>query len=165
MKNEPEFSRLLRVDRVPPTGSTEAISADAAERLALAKRFDLIAIHSLAAEIDAQPVKGRGLTLNARIKAEVEQSCTVTLDEFTLLVQTEAQRVYLPEGSRTSGENDDEMDTIKGDSIDLGEFVAEEFGLALDPYPRKPGVSFQADATLAAGNSPFDALDKLKPRL
>jgi uncharacterized metal-binding protein YceD (DUF177 family) len=165
MNNALEFSRPLNVDRIPPEGCTETISADPAECAELAKRFGLIAIHSLAAHIEAQPVSGRGVKLKARIHAEVEQTCVVSLDNFTATVETEAQRIYLPEGSLVAKEDAVETDTIKGDSIDLGEFVAEEMGLALDPYPRKPGVAFQsAEETHNAAGSPFSKLSKLKPR-
>lgn len=164
MTDQTEFSRPLKVDRVPRQGCTEAISADPAECAALAQRFGLIAIHSLTARVDAQLVSGHGLKLVAHIRAAIEQTCIVSLDNFTSELAADAQRVYLPEGSRGAGDGD-EADTFSGDSVDLGEFVAEELGLALDPYPRKPGVAFQGDAdTRAAASSPFAELARLKSR-
>jgi uncharacterized metal-binding protein YceD (DUF177 family) len=165
MINQPEFSRLLNVDRVPAEGATEEIAADAAECAALAKRFGVIAIHSLNAKIVAVPVSGGGLKLNAHIKAEVEQSCVVTLDNFALTVETQARRIYVPGGSRAANENEDETDIIVVGAVDLGEFVAEELGLSLDPYPRKPGVRFESDTGARfASSSPFGDLARLKPR-
>jgi hypothetical protein len=165
MTAQPEFSRPLKVDRVPPHGSTEIISADAAECAALAKRFGLAAIHSLAAEIDALPVRGHGLKLTARIRAEIEQTCVVTLDRFSSVIAAEAQRIYLPEGSHAAAADEAEIDSVNDGSVDLGEFTAEELGLALDPYPRKPGVSFQSGTeTHPAAGSPFTGLAQLKPR-
>ncbi|MGH6874431.1 MAG: DUF177 domain-containing protein, partial [Aestuariivirgaceae bacterium] len=53
---------------------------------------------------------------------------------------------------------------ISGSSIDLGELVAESLGLALDSYPRKPGVEFSATAfdEKTPAHSPFAALEPLK---
>ena len=52
--------------------------------------------------------------------------------------------------------------------IELGEVLVESLSLALDPYPRKPGMVFQEvsdDSSADAGEpapSPFAALAKLK---
>ena len=45
--------------------------------------------------------------------------------------------------------------------IDLGALASEFLALALDPYPRKPGVEFEAPAVDDADESPFDALAEL----
>jgi len=54
--------------------------------------------------------------------------------------------------------------------IDLGELAAEQLGLAIDPYPRKPDAEVPAEwkGELAAAPAaverpnPFAALEKLK---
>ena len=54
----------------------------------------------------------------------------------------------------------DESDTdpIVDGKIDLGALAAEFFALGLDPYPRKPGVSFESPEEPEATVSPFSAL-------
>ena len=47
---EPEFSRAVRVDTIGAGPRAMEIEAEAGERDALARRFGLIAIHSLSAE-------------------------------------------------------------------------------------------------------------------
>ena len=47
----PEFSRPLRIDTIGSDGRSIHVEADAAERAALAKRFDLVAIDRLEAEV------------------------------------------------------------------------------------------------------------------
>jgi hypothetical protein len=53
-----------------------------------------------------------------------------------------------------------------GDSLDIGEIVAEELALALNPYPRKAGLDApqgpDGDAVGEPPTSPFAALAKLK---
>jgi uncharacterized metal-binding protein YceD (DUF177 family) len=165
MISHPEFSRPLKVDRVPAEGCTEEIAADPDELAALAKRFGLPALLSLKARIEAQPVSGRGMKLNAHIRAGVEQTCVITVDTFHSTIEIETQRIYVPPGSEAASEVDDKVDVIHGGSIDLGEFVAEELGLSLDPYPRKPGVAFHGDSEIrTAASSPFGGLAQLKSR-
>ncbi len=41
--------------------------------------------------------------------------------------------------------------------IDLGEALAEQLALALDPYPRKPGAKLPSEAS-DDGANPFSAL-------
>ena len=51
-----------------------------------------------------------------------------------------------------------EPDPIVDGKIDLGALTAEFFALGLDPYPRKPGVSFESPEQPEASVSPFSAL-------
>jgi hypothetical protein len=64
-------------------------------------------------------------------------------------------------------EGEDPPDPIIDGRIDLGALVAEFLALALDPYPRKPGVAFQATRVAASGpaESPFAELERLKANL
>lgn len=60
----------------------------------------------------------------------------------------------------------DPPDPITDGKIDLGTLASEFLTLGLDPYPRKPGVSFEPPGGLgvdaAADESPFSILRKLK---
>ena len=64
-------------------------------------------------------------------------------------------------------EADDAPEPLVAGGVDVGEAVAERLALALDPYPRKPGASFDTppeepgDASESRPN-PFAALEKLK---
>jgi len=57
---------------------------------------------------------------------------------------------------------DDEPEPLLGETLDIGEVVAEQFGLALDPYPRKTGVEFGVDTARPNDGddrgSPFEVL-------
>jgi hypothetical protein len=64
----------------------------------------------------------------------------------------------------------DPPDPIIGGVIDLGQVVAEQLVLALDPFPRAPGAAFDspADAPAAEGTptpGPFAALAALRQKL
>jgi hypothetical protein len=55
-------------------------------------------------------------------------------------------------------------DPIVDGVIDLGQAVYEEFAVALDPYPRKPGAVFEPPPEPAGFSSPFGALAAFAPK-
>jgi hypothetical protein len=59
--------------------------------------------------------------------------------------------------------DDDLPEEIESLHFDLAGPLIEEFLLAIDPYPRAPGVAFQAPEGMGAKpESPFDVLKRLK---
>jgi len=169
----PEFSRLVAIDRVPPEGLTERIVATEEERSALARRFGLLAIDDLSALLQLEPWRRGGIKVTGRLDAKIEQTCVVTLEAFKEQVREEITRYFAGQNAPGPAQvvhsveslEDDEPDVISGGSIDLGELAAESLGLALDPYPRKPGVEFKVSVTEAetgVPQSPFAALKSWK---
>ena len=70
----------------------------------------------------------------------------------------------LPAGRAATDTPDDAVDEIEtGGQVDLGELVAEEVALALDPYPRHPDAALPPEASDPEEN-PFAALAALKGR-
>lgn len=136
---KPEFSRPLQVDRVPAGGSTEKLSADAKELAFLARRLDVPALHDLRALLKVARWRGGGLKITGRIDAEITQTSVISLEEFRHAATFPVELYFLPEGVASTS---DDVGTISGGTIDLGELVAETVALELDPYPRKPGENF-----------------------
>ncbi|WP_242185573.1 DUF177 domain-containing protein [Sphingomonas sp. CARO-RG-8B-R24-01] len=147
----PEFSRTERIDTIGEGERTIAITANEAERAALAKRFDLVSVDRLEAQFavrrDAAGVVARGT-----VRAAVVQACSVTDDPLPVTVEEPiALRFVDHEPDSEEIELDpDALDTMvfDGASIDLGEAAAETMALSLDPFPRGPNA---AAALRAAG--------------
>jgi uncharacterized metal-binding protein YceD (DUF177 family) len=173
---QPELSRRLILASVPESGESFRIEATEEERRALARRFDLIDLPSLRAEgVLTVTDHGRKARLEGELRADVVQSCVVTLDPVPATVEERFVRIYSAEaGGEASAAVDidaeDPPEPIVGGAIDVGEVVAETLGLGLDPYPRAPGAELQAGeglgegAAAAPGNrreSPFAALKGL----
>jgi uncharacterized metal-binding protein YceD (DUF177 family) len=170
----PEFSRPLDVTRVPPQGSTEKISADPPECADLARRLGLPALHSLEAELKVVRWRGGGLKIKGRFTADLDQTCVVTLDVFRSLLRDEFESYFLPAGSSAGAETalieEGDAEPFNNGIIDMGEVVAEAVALALDPYPRRTGVSFASviEDEPAAGpgkdaeRNPFAGLETLR---
>lgn len=160
------LSRPLAVDQLPARGLDTTVEATPAEREALARDFGLPAVHSL---VGSFHVRGdtRRLKVTGRVRARVDQTCVVTLDPFEAEVDekvdvdfTEAvDREPLSEEVEIT---DDMPDEIVGGRIDLGALTAEFLALGLDPYPKKPGVAFEAPEGSGDDGSPFAALKSLK---
>jgi len=147
----PEFSRTERIDTIGEGERTIAITANDAERTALAKRFDLISVDRLEAKFavrrDAAGVVARGT-----VSAAVVQACSVTDDPLPVTVEEPiALRFVDHEPDSEEIELDpDALDTMvfDGAAVDLGEAAAETMALSLDPFPRGPNA---AAALKAAG--------------
>lgn len=173
-----EFSRLYRLDSLSDEPRPVEIEADAAEREALARRFELVAIEALSA---AGTLVRRGEAVEAAgtLKARVTQSCVATAEPVEALVEEEYRVEFrpLPAGGRPEEEvelGEGELDVVfyEGGAVDLGEAVAQTLLLALDPYPRSPaaeaalreaGVKSEEEAR--AESSPFAALAALKGKM
>ena len=167
----PEFSRPVRLDEIPARGLEIEIEADPAERAALARRFGLQAIDRLAARVRLERVRGGRLVhLAADLEAEVIQTCVVTLDPVPARIAAQFEVLYDPAAGPQPREvviegGEVEIEPLEGNVIDVGEAVAEELALSLDPYPRAPGVSVEgAETGGAEGNRPFEILARFKAK-
>lgn len=168
-----EFARVERLDTIGGEERQVAIAADESERLALARRFRLMAVERLEATFAIRREAG-GVAARGRVAADVVQACAVTGDPVSATVDEEVRlRFVEPAGSAGDEEielSGDALDTIEidGGGIDLGEAAAETMALALDPFPRSPQA---ADALKQAGvlseeeAGAFGALAELKAKL
>lgn len=173
-----EFARRIVIEPWPEGGITVELEASAEERRALARRFDLLELSSLTvAGILERSSDEAELCFRGQLVADVVQACVISLEPVAARISEPIERRYrrLPPGERMAAPEllvDPEavdVEPLREPSLDLGEVVAEEFGLALDPYPRVvdayerlpdlgPDVSL-GDAEPVA--SPFAVLEEL----
>lgn len=163
--SRPEFSRPLALGRVGPEGRREVVEADAAEREALARRFGIPSIGRFRAELTLRPEPDGAVRAEGRLEAEVVQSCVVTLEPVPQRVEEAVALRFLPAGREPNEgpEEVDEVETGQDGTADLGEALAEQLALALDPYPRAPDATLPEAATDASAH-PFAALGRLRGR-
>ncbi|MCK8783840.1 DUF177 domain-containing protein [Roseomonas sp. NAR14] len=160
----PELSRPVRLGTIPPGGRDEAVRATAGECAALARRFGLPAVESVEATLRLRQETGGTVSAEGHLRADVVQSCVVTLEPVPQRIDEPVSLRFVPEAEMPE-EDPDGPDLIPyaGDVLDLGEAVAEQVALALDPYPRAPGAELP-DLPEAAAGSPFAALRRLRPQ-
>jgi uncharacterized metal-binding protein YceD (DUF177 family) len=159
---QPEFSRPLSPGAVGAAGRTETLTASPAECAALAARFNILGIGRVGAVLQLASEPAGAVLAEGRITAEVTQACSVSLEPVVQLVDEPVAFRLLPSG-QPAEEDPDEIDAIEtvNGVADLGEAVAEQLALALDPFPRHPEAELPPEANDAAAGA-FAALASLK---
>jgi len=166
------WSVPLRVGDVPDDGLRIEIEADEATRVAVARVAGLDAVLRLEAAFDIAHHGRGGLHVQGRVAATVGQTCVVSLEPVTNDIVEPVDLVFRPASRIAAGpgpaaleldpEAREAAEALVDGGIDLGAIATEFLILGIDPYPRKPGVMFEAPQEPEPGGSPFAALGALK---
>jgi hypothetical protein len=161
-------SFTAHVARLPQKGLPVVIEADAAQRQALAAEHGLLSVEAYRADLLVTSWKRHGVKVSGRVEADITQECVVTLEPLAAHIDEEVEGLFLPDDSKLgrqgfegggeivlAAEGPDSPETFHGDAIDVGALAEQFFGLAIDPYPRKPGVSLDSAAGADQEESEF----------
>ena len=172
MIGESPWTAPFRFNEIGAAPVTRRLEADAATLKAVARHLDVEAIASLSADLTVRPWLD-GAEIRARFGAVVTQLCGVSAEPFDADVSGTFMVRVLPAGSSNAPaepvgeevdldpEADDPPDVIDGGAFDLGGYVVEHLSLELDPFPRKPGATFQPPEPTESA-SPFAVLKLLR---
>jgi uncharacterized metal-binding protein YceD (DUF177 family) len=163
----PEFSRP--VDERQVTAQPIALEATAEERKALARRFALVAIKQLQANVSIERA-GEALLARGRLSASIVQSCAVSGEDLPVRIDEPLALRFVPAAEPQAEElelAESDLDEIpfEGHVFDLGEAVAQSLALAIDPYatgPEAERVRKEKGLGDEAASGPFAALAALK---
>lgn len=147
----------VHVARLPQTGLPVTVEASEDQREALAKAHELVSVEAYRAELLVTAWKRNGVKVAGRVVADITQNCVVTLEPIKTHIDEEVEGLFLPQGSKLArfeqhgemvldAEGPDSPELFSGDTIDAGALAEEFFGLAIDPYPRKPGAVLDTSA-------------------
>jgi uncharacterized metal-binding protein YceD (DUF177 family) len=161
-----EFSRPVPLTRLGAGPFRQEIAASEAERAALARRFGLVSLARLSAVVELEREGGGTILLSAEFVGEFEQECVVTLDPVTGSVEAGFALRYGPPEAEPAADGDDDpaFEPLSGETIDIGEAVAQEFSLSLPPFPRAPDAIIEADPEQLDDDGPFAGLARLAGR-
>lgn len=183
-----EMPRAVKLTEIGERTLELDIEARPAEREALARRFGIVEIKALTATVSLRRMPhGDVIRLDGALKAQVTQTCVVSLQPVEKTVAESFTQLYSLSGegldSQSAGFDEDDgifsppeeetPEPVTGGAIDVGEAVAEQFGLALDPYPRAPGAEADVPEAIVAEaedepqertHRPFAVLKDLKTR-
>ena len=169
-----EFSRPVALDALHDGSVRRTIEATGDECRRLAERLGLAEIESLSATVTLDARKGgKVIVVQGTFDAVLTQTCVVTLDPLRRTVsESFTERLAVAADTDEAvvdidPDAEDAPEPIDGDSIDIGELVAQNLLLALDPYPRAEGAQIEPDAMSAGGageDGPFAKLARLKPK-
>ncbi len=153
-QNTGPLYRPFSVMQMKHHGVDVKIEATDLERVSIAADFGLAEVRSLTAAFRLTGKPDR-IKVAGRIKADIQQICVVSLEPFDSIVEETIEVLFVAENRRKPKNDMDESaenepDPIVNGQIDLGAVACEFMALGLDPYPRKPGISFE-DVKKAVG--------------
>ena len=139
---------------------------DAAQMQMMATLLDISRLADVRFSGKLIPQGKADVVLSARLRAEVEQPCVVTLAPVVSRIDTEVSRTYV---AGLEEPTEDEMEMPEDDTreslpsvLDLGAVMLEALALALPDYPRAEGAEL-GEAVFAAPGVAALRVDDLKP--
>jgi uncharacterized metal-binding protein YceD (DUF177 family) len=144
------------------------------------ERWGLIGLGPVTADVEVSRWKRDGVRIKGHVRADIVQSCIVTLEPIESGIDERFEALFVPENSKLARYDTDENgemvfdpegpdapETFTGDTIDVGTVCEEFIVLAIDPYPRKEGAKFETetenDIAPEEKSSPFAKLEGWKP--
>jgi uncharacterized metal-binding protein YceD (DUF177 family) len=162
----PEFSRLVPLAQLSTRPFRQRIEATAEERERLSRRFDLLSLDRLVAEVELRRQSSEAILLDAEFSAEFEQCCAITLEPVRGAVSDRFSLLYGPaseeEQEITLTSDEPAFEPLDGNSIDIGEAVAQELSLALPVFPRDPEARIDEAAIAEPLEGPFATLARMR---
>ena len=174
MQNDLPWSHEIEVASLPPEGRSFDLVPDEATRKLLAEVANVVAVPVLKVTMEVRPAGADGAEVAGKLEGVVRQTCVVSLEEFGNPVAEDfsVDFAVAPESQATTDDEEeieDLPDPIVNGKIDLGALATEFLVLAVDPYPRKPGVEFSGGVAEAVApepkRSPFEGLSALKDKV
>lgn len=169
--SNPEFSRNFDVRQVE--GKSVRLVASEQERAALARRFALVSVGRVEADILLERA-GTVVKANGRLSADLVQSCAVSGDDLPVSIDEPLSFRFVPETAGHAPDEEvelgaDDLDEIEysGTHFDLGEAVAQSLALAIDPFavgPNAEAARQRAGIVGEEASGPFAALAALKKK-
>ena len=174
----PVFAVNFDLLRLADAGAEIALKPTPEERADLARWVDVDSLDALNGVVHLKRLGVGHFSYEASFSADVVQACVVTLVPVRSHIEREFQRIYQVVNARSTGpvkraidlpsdvfKIDEEPEVLSSPVLDIAAPVLEELALAIDPYPRAPGVAFQPPADdKGAKESPFAVLKQLKTK-
>ncbi|HEY1962753.1 MAG TPA: DUF177 domain-containing protein [Rhizomicrobium sp.] len=165
------FSSIYDLSRLSDAGAEVTLAPNAEQRAQLAEFADVQAIEQFEARVILHRHSASRFALDATLKADVVQKCVVTLEPVRSHVDLAISRaLHLTKFAASARISEHELapgtdegpEEIQDTHYDIAAPVLEEFVLAIDPYPRAPGVIYEPPTEEEPAKSPFAALKSLK---
>lgn len=169
------LERFHDLSALPVAGYELNIVPGTEELRALAKWAGVEDVSRLKAHVSVRAQSKTRFLEEAQLDAEIVQSCVVTLQPVRTHIARSFTRVlhlmpgvhrFADQGGPISATAvaEEAPDEIDSPVYDLGAPLREELALAIDPYPRAPGVAFEPPADNDRPQSPFAVLEGMKRR-
>lgn len=177
------LSQPYNLGRLGAAGDVIRIAADEGQRAAIAVLAEALDLSRFTADVTLTKTDATRYRLDYRLQADVSQACVVTLEPVPAVIRHDFARelhftgparrapasgpvaAELDLSDQMAPDADEAPEEIESLHYDLAGPLLEEFLLALDPYPRAPGVEFTPHTEAGdAPENPFAVLKSLKSR-
>jgi hypothetical protein len=168
----------VRIEDVPESGRHFEMVADAPTCDAIAAFAGVDAVKALRAAFEVTRRGRDGLRVTGEVRAAVGQTCIVSLEPMETEIVEAVDVVYEPQKAELESarkapakpaaeltvlpDEEDPPEQLIDGVADLGALATEFLLLGIDPYPRKPGATFEQPSADTGESGPFAALAKLK---
>lgn len=171
---EDVLSKWVDATAVPVNGMETRFSFAESALQEIIRINELLALSDFSVDARLMPQADDNILAIIHFSASVTQKCVVSLEPVQSDIDETVRLLYTPEAAlHTDGlefdpdeDDDEDREALVDGRINLGAAVAEHFALALDPYPRRPGVTlpdeFVGSSAEQTGENPFAVLERLK---
>ncbi len=185
-----EWSFTVDVEKISTEPKRFQFAADERQRIDLARRLGIVSVEKAECIATIQKVSGGTYHALGTVRADVTQSCVVSLAPVPASIEDEFEGWYSDKDANAvsfakarserevkKGQTEIEVleesvdpEPVIGGKVDIGELATQYLSLALDPYPQADGVAhvYTAPAPDKDGaelrKSPFEALKDWKEK-
>jgi hypothetical protein len=165
------LSRLYDLSDLSEGGIEVLVAANPEQRVQLAKWADIDAVDDFHALVTLRRRSGNRFAYDATVSADIVQSCVVTLEPVRSHLALNICRILhltkLPLNAKIGPQelspgSEEGPEEIQDTRYNIAAPLLEEFVLAIDPYPRCPGVAFEPESDEDTAKGPFEMLKSLK---
>ena len=132
------------------------LEASDKECRALAERFGVEKVYWLKADLIVYP--GDIVKIKGKVSALTRRQCVISLKNFDEEMQEAFEVLYADDPSL---DTDEIIDPIVQGRIHLGDMISEQYGLALNPFPKKPGIKNPYEEEKREKTHPFANLKEI----
>ena len=150
-----DFSHVIALDELPKGGRRFDLEASEAERNAVANRLGVLAVDALKGDVRIAATKKR-FDVSGRVSARLKRECVASLEEMEEAVDEVFEIAFLRQAKASSEHEEISIEAPEfydGSEFDVGDLLVQQVSLAMDPFPRKPGVKSLA-LEFGAGDDP-----------
>ncbi|AGH17062.1 hypothetical protein WSI_03460 [Candidatus Liberibacter asiaticus str. gxpsy] len=132
------------------------LKADSLDCKKLAEQLGVMSVESWCADVKLSVWKKVGVRMSGNLYATIIQSCVITLEPLLSEVEDTLGCIFVPSSSKflypngdTSGKKNvvvirepDILPFSEDGVIDIGAVIADFTAIAINPYPKKEGITF-----------------------
>lgn len=151
-----EFSRLVWLEDLGRKDLDQTLTATPSEREALARRFQINEISTLESTLRIRRLSAGVFEVSGSMEAEISFIGAGADEAMDFTVSEAIEEIFATEEGweslrERSIDGDVDAELVTGDSVDLGEILAQNLSLALDPVLLELGTLEDDAVTYSAG--------------